>query len=114
MALINCPECGKEVSDTAKSCPHCGYELKKSETKEFLDDAAATMRHSYRIGTYSSIIVSIFFLIIGILFICARYFPTPWSEFPMFNNVTLIMGIFLIVGGLAYLFVAILRIKRFK
>lgn len=27
MALINCPECGKEISDKAKSCPNCGYEL---------------------------------------------------------------------------------------
>lgn len=25
MALIKCPECGKEYSDTASSCPHCGY-----------------------------------------------------------------------------------------
>lgn len=25
MALINCPECGKEYSDTSESCPHCGY-----------------------------------------------------------------------------------------
>ncbi len=25
MALINCPECGKEISDTARACPHCGY-----------------------------------------------------------------------------------------
>lgn len=24
MALINCPECNKEISDKAKSCPHCG------------------------------------------------------------------------------------------
>ena len=24
MALIKCPECGGTVSDTAKSCPHCG------------------------------------------------------------------------------------------
>lgn len=28
MALINCPECGKEISDTASKCPHCGYVLK--------------------------------------------------------------------------------------
>lgn len=27
MALIQCPECGKQVSDTARSCPHCGYNL---------------------------------------------------------------------------------------
>jgi len=28
MALINCPECSKEISDQAVSCPHCGYSLK--------------------------------------------------------------------------------------
>ena len=26
MALIKCPECGKEISDQANICPHCGYE----------------------------------------------------------------------------------------
>jgi ribosomal protein L37E len=25
MALVVCPECGKEISDKAKSCPNCGY-----------------------------------------------------------------------------------------
>lgn len=27
MALVNCAECGKEVSDSASSCPHCGISL---------------------------------------------------------------------------------------
>ncbi len=27
MALINCPECGKEISDQAVSCPNCGTPL---------------------------------------------------------------------------------------
>lgn len=27
MALINCPECGHEVSDTVQQCPHCGYTI---------------------------------------------------------------------------------------
>ncbi len=26
MALIKCSECGKEISDKAKQCPHCGFE----------------------------------------------------------------------------------------
>ena len=30
MALINCPECNKEINDSAKSCPHCGYKFKNS------------------------------------------------------------------------------------
>lgn len=28
MALIQCPECGKEISDQAESCPHCGNPLR--------------------------------------------------------------------------------------
>lgn len=31
MALINCPQCGKEVSDKASTCPGCGYVLTKKE-----------------------------------------------------------------------------------
>lgn len=29
MALMNCPECSKEISDQAESCPNCGYNIKK-------------------------------------------------------------------------------------
>lgn len=29
MALINCPECNKEVSDQALKCPNCGKQLRK-------------------------------------------------------------------------------------
>jgi hypothetical protein len=29
MALINCPECQAEVSDTALKCPKCGVQLRK-------------------------------------------------------------------------------------
>ena len=33
MALINCPECGKEISDRATACPHCGCPVEtRSET----------------------------------------------------------------------------------
>lgn len=27
MALIQCPECGKQISETTPACPHCGYQL---------------------------------------------------------------------------------------
>ena len=27
MALITCPECGKQISDKALSCPNCGLPL---------------------------------------------------------------------------------------
>jgi len=28
MALVACPECGREVSDQALACPHCGYPIR--------------------------------------------------------------------------------------
>lgn len=30
MALVNCPNCGKEISDKAEQCPQCGYEFVKN------------------------------------------------------------------------------------
>lgn len=32
MALIKCPECGKEISDKSDKCIHCGYPIKKTTT----------------------------------------------------------------------------------
>tara|TARA_B100001123_G_C15302480_1_gene1021515 strand:- start:1627 stop:1959 length:333 start_codon:yes stop_codon:yes gene_type:complete len=31
MAMINCKDCGKEVSDTALKCPSCGVQLRKAK-----------------------------------------------------------------------------------
>lgn len=31
MALINCPECHRSISDKAVTCPHCGFPLRPSE-----------------------------------------------------------------------------------
>lgn len=35
MALINCPECKREISDTARNCPHCGYSFEKMKFCKF-------------------------------------------------------------------------------
>lgn len=32
MSLIKCPECGKEISDFADSCIHCGYPINKKNS----------------------------------------------------------------------------------
>ncbi len=34
MALIKCPECGKEISDKANVCIHCGYPLHKEDSQK--------------------------------------------------------------------------------
>lgn len=34
MAIIKCPECGKEISDKATSCPSCGFPLLKGQPEK--------------------------------------------------------------------------------
>jgi len=34
MALINCPECGTQVSNKADKCPQCAYPLKTQTNVE--------------------------------------------------------------------------------
>lgn len=35
MTLIHCPECGKEVSDSALKCPSCGQQIRKPKRTLF-------------------------------------------------------------------------------
>lgn len=51
MALINCPECGKEVSSYAEACPNCGCpkdvileSVEKTETKEYTEEETEALR----------------------------------------------------------------------
>lgn len=37
MALIKCPECGREVSDKALSCPNCGYPISQDPLEWAMD-----------------------------------------------------------------------------
>ncbi len=57
MALIKCPECGKEVSDTAKICVHCGFKLPKIQK-----DGNKSKKHWILI---TLIVVVTIFLVVG-------------------------------------------------
>lgn len=45
MSLIKCPECGKEISDQAKSCPNCGFPTPKFKQykNQTFDDVKSEM-----------------------------------------------------------------------
>lgn len=45
MALIKCPECGKEVSNVAKLCPNCGYPISTNLANGIIQ---------VKLGTFSS------------------------------------------------------------
>lgn len=47
MALVKCPECGREgVSDTATSCPGCGYNIKEYYEKNKIVEDETTEEES--------------------------------------------------------------------
>lgn len=58
MAIVACTECGKDVSDAAKSCPHCGKDMEGVVSK------------INRIGGN----VATMFFVIGLIFAAAVFF----------------------------------------
>lgn len=54
MALINCPECNKEVSDKAEVCIHCGFPLiEKSKQEEKNEKIIVTHFRKSKVKRYN-------------------------------------------------------------
>ncbi|MGN0787080.1 MAG: zinc ribbon domain-containing protein [Christensenellales bacterium] len=64
MALMICPECGKQVSTEAENCPNCGYKL--SEHKEFEKKVATLTDIPLGSKGIFSIVVGVIVLLAGI------------------------------------------------
>lgn len=67
MALIKCPECGKEFSEHAKNCPNCGY---SPSTEKVKDTVQKTGRGLKNIGVVILILVLtglVQYILIGVL-----------------------------------------------
>lgn len=63
MSLIKCPECGQDLSDHAKTCPHCGYILKKRK-KLIVPSKLSGKGKKYLLSISSIIIVVLIVLIV--------------------------------------------------
>ncbi len=62
MALIKCPDCGKEISDQTKACPNCGRPISANQEKQKQN---ATARPSAKtiimvVGIIAAIIAMVF------------------------------------------------------
>ena len=58
MALIKCPNCGKQISDKAVICPHCGIDVKKLQTE------IREKQRQLKIKRWKRIITSMAFIIV--------------------------------------------------
>lgn len=68
MALITCPECGKQVSDKAEKCIHCGIVLKKKENASELEQKTAKkLQRKNNKKTVIIICVVAFLIVVGVV-----------------------------------------------
>ncbi len=111
MPLMNCPDCGKEISDAAISCPNCGlprpyYELqsraRRQQEAEALQDHHATIRNLY---------VAAAVLGLGALGLIVAVIAAPWTRLalPVKGKEALLA---LVLGGVAALLLRTARAKR--
>ncbi len=56
MALEQCPECGKDISTTAESCPHCGFQ---DQSGKVVAAATSTVRIILMVLAFLSVVSSL-------------------------------------------------------
>ena len=98
LAMIKCPECGKMYSDTAASCPNCGYRKRRdfSQATMLITGtmsivlAALCLNQSITVfrltniagmqdyGGIAGILMAVFFIFASILAICLRKIDSTW------------------------------------
>lgn len=71
MALIKCKECGKDISDTASKCVHCGYPLKEKQIPK-------QNRNKTKVSNILIWIVAVMPLLSTILLWIVWYLTTSW------------------------------------
>lgn len=68
MALIRCIECGKEISEMAENCPHCGYKNQRIEEDQEIPKEVKLGARKYEIALYAcyaTIVVLAFLMMFG-------------------------------------------------
>ena len=103
MALINCPECGKSVSDQASSCPSCGHPINSAA----VTNTAFTPQTATAIPTKSRSIAILLAIFLGGIGIHKFYLNKPgWGVIYLLFCWTFIPLILALIEALIYLFMS--------
>ena len=68
MTLINCPECNKQVSDSAPSCPNCGVPIASAREIRSVGASLTTIQATSK-KLKLHILLSVILLIVGIIWL---------------------------------------------
>ena len=66
MALVSCPECGKEISDAARSCPHCGYPIAQEPQPQDMSPVPRKSKRSIIIAACVLALVAVVGIFVGV------------------------------------------------
>ena len=109
MALINCPECGKPVSDRALSCPSCAYPTGQVDSAEAEGKEREKWRGLQRIfAVYWILGVALLLLSIPLMSIGAFALSamSPMAMLVAVPGQTVVYGtagVLFVVGGVGFL-----------
>ena len=87
MALINCDECNRSISDQAHNCPHCGYPMR---------DKSPQSGSSSPFFGYMALIIGLYVLFPSIESLAGRIIGS-WRFFPEFHLPWLVPDLGLLV-----------------
>jgi ribosomal protein L37E len=107
MALIDCPSCGKKISDKAETCPHCGFALKNASVED-IERKQALTRYKKLSSLQNQSMLAILVFILGFGFM-------NWGTRPgeLQHNLAMVACV---LGFIWYIInrVRVLMVKRFS
>lgn len=97
MSIIACPQCGKQVSNRAALCPHCGFQLGEASEEDYEIYRSRRLRDRiYRLNMISYAVITAFIAGFGWYWWASRGFTQGTNAGPF-----ILMG----VAAVAYLVV---------
>lgn len=106
MALIECPECKREVSDKAAACPQCGLPIAQSQV--LVDSSVVTTQQTSKylkeqvVLSYLSMGLGMLVMVCTPIWMHAKYYDFEGSD--------LLYGAFVFLSGLVWMLTTKFRI----
>lgn len=89
MALVKCPECGREkVSDTAKSCPDCGFNVKEYFAKSNRQNSVEKISNKTKKNKKKIVLILIICVILAI--VGYIIFSIVYEKYHKIDNIALL------------------------
>ena len=105
MALINCSECSKEVSDKATNCPHCGAPIASAKETKATGSPLSTVQETSKRFKLQTVIASLM-LWMGVILTVVQINSPPTDT----DGEPLFIGMILLVVGLVWYIITRIRI----